>query len=60
MARVRPVAHGLAVLGAVLATVGWIIGGFPSPEGTGATLFFVGIAVGLVAELGLWLATRRS
>ena len=60
MARLTPAAHGLAVLGGVLVVVGWAIGGFPSPEGAGAALFVVGIAVGLLAELGVWLANRRT
>ena len=39
--------------------LGWIVGGFPSPEGVGATPFFAGIGVGLVAEFGLWAVSRR-
>jgi hypothetical protein len=33
--------------------VAWRLGGFPSPDGVGETLFLVGIAVGLAAELGV-------
>jgi hypothetical protein len=57
--RLAPSAHALAIGGALLVIAGWILGGFPSPTGAGATLFVVGLAVGLVAELCVWIASRR-
>jgi hypothetical protein len=74
MAGLTPVAHCLGVLRGVVVgafvrvvvlggftlVVGWAVGGFPTPDGTGATLAFFGIGVALAAEAGLSVASRRG
>ena len=60
MSRLQTVAHGVAIVGAVLAVLGWVVGGFPAPDGDAQSLLLAGIALGLVAEVGVWAATRRD
>ena len=58
MFRLAPIAHAVAIVGGLMAVVGWAVGGFPTPDGTGRSLLMIGIALGLLAEAGVWIAQR--
>lgn len=58
--RLSLIAHGVAIVGGALVILGWVLGGFPTPNGDGQWFLLAGIALGLFAEAGVWAATRRD
>lgn len=59
MGRLVLFGHLLTVLGGLMVAAGWIAGGFPTPDGSGAGVFWVGLMLGLVGEAVAWQAGRR-
>jgi hypothetical protein len=52
----------MAILARLLVAAGWIVGGFPDPDGTGGSMFLAGIVLGGMRAIMLVLgaAARRQ
>jgi hypothetical protein len=50
-------AEALALLGGVLIVVAWVVDGVP--RGDWAAVFWLGVGLGLIGQLGQWIVARR-